>query len=309
MKKLVLFFSSFIFLTGTTLATVGGPEFIDTILYFPDQNEIRYLMHYENESGCPPTVHGYSLETKEATELIDCQTQLDQLYEEGADFKSVERTLKANREELLKDGAPLQEINMEELDLKIEAELIRIEKADLVKEEREFVWKFTPTYKKAQKDSVKIPICYNADTINFTGVSLPDSNFIAVIASVVSVCFETHYASDTFFIIEGINLSEDIFMDDYRRGSKNQKNIPQIEGKIHYKISTSAYTSLEDQAEILEEDTGEKKVENKNINEEAPMESNVTDQSTYFPKNKLIAIAIPAILILLLVIYIVQKKK
>lgn len=222
MKKLLhllIPFLTLLFLTllplQTAFATVGGAAVYDDFYYLPTENEI-WFAHYQGDGmGCTD-LKKYSLKNHQTNIEIDCKgNNISQAYED----------IEARQKELAETAIKLQEVDLEKIDIRFESkfdsenffsELDTLSLTDhyFWYETQQITWKITPIIDNNSQTSFFVPSCIRETPINFSGLASPSHDFLVIIGTTISQCYETGYADDTLTVLKNVTLAKNTFKGD-----------------------------------------------------------------------------------------------
>ena len=219
MKKILLVGALLFLPLQIASATVGGPSGFDNFYHLTDTNEIWFTHSHANGLGCTD-LKKYSLESHKLTTEVDCT---------GNNYEQAYEDIETHLQEFEKTGIPLQEIDLEKINIRFETTfesgnffdengkvITQIDSMPLTDPYFWYIfqhinWQVIPFINDTPQTSFVIPTCIREKPINFTGIGSPSHDFLAIIVTSISLCDEFEYPNDHFRLLENIHIPQDAF--------------------------------------------------------------------------------------------------
>ena len=246
MKKLLftIFLVLALFPLKNAFATVGGPHSFTDFYYQSSTNEIFAFKDHGDGSGCQELLK-FSINTNKLTNEISCN---DYMSANDGDKKIQDR-----KKSLEASSAKLKEVDLKKINITFKSKLASgnfFEKDGKVKKDLDLIegdpgfwfssyhinWSITPTIDKKEKMSFTAPTCVKKPPINLTGLASTKHNFLVIVATSISQCYEYGYPNDTISVIENVPIQSSAFLGKYNPGyiqDKNDLKIKPMAGKFY----------------------------------------------------------------------------
>lgn len=187
----------------TTLATVGGPTYIERLSYSQTENSLYYLINNKGGRGCPPEIEKMNLATKERTLILSCdKIETDYYTKDGFNSTSYDQFV----EKTFSSLTSLSMISLPNNNISTSVDYIGEHKFDEYNTSSNF--KATISQNNTEKGTTEFMGCHQDQLNVFRGYLIPNTNTIAMLISRVGDCFEGGYTKDDLYILENINIQD-----------------------------------------------------------------------------------------------------
>ncbi|MCC2631257.1 MAG: hypothetical protein K0S38_1066 [Candidatus Paceibacter sp.] len=208
-KLFILFFAvAFLVLGGLTVsitnvhATVGGPTFIHTFTYNPQDESVYYVEESHSGRGCPPELIKMSLSSGKHQTVFSCDKGEQLLSDGNYDITRVPNEIN----KIITNFKFLTPIHLKSNKISIDVAFIGTEKIASDSEEIKGAT-FTASIYQDTKKIADVPIygCNKDQPFTFAGYAIPGfEKKIVLLVSTKGDCFEGGYTDETLYVVGGI---------------------------------------------------------------------------------------------------------
>lgn len=191
-----------LFFYNSTLATVGGPSYIDRISYNASKKEVFYLVEDGGGRGCMPVVYKLDLTDGKSESVISCDFIEKNFYDQKYRFDQGKYSQAV--ENVFAGSEYLSAIDLKANDISIAVEYIKEHKYDEYNKSSEFrAYIYQGGNKKGELDFIG---CYKDQPNVFRGYNIPNSDKLVLVISRIGNCFEGGYVEEVMYVVNGIDF-------------------------------------------------------------------------------------------------------
>lgn len=219
---LILVLAAFVFsvalFTGQVAqATVGGPTYVYSFKYNPQDESVYFIETSMSGRGCPPELKKISLNTGEVSTVYSCD-EGEELLSKSDSYDS-EIVLSEIRD-ITANFKDLSQINLRKNNISVDVDFVRDNYLEgspdwLLNKE------FTATIFQNNKELSRQMItgCDIDQPFTYAGYSIPGfEKKIIMLVSAVEDCFEGGYTGEKLLVVGGLNELDKNYATNYRKG-------------------------------------------------------------------------------------------
>jgi hypothetical protein len=209
------------------LATVGGPTFIHSFTYNPQDESVYYVKVSESGRGCPPELIKMSLSSGKHDIVYSCEKGEQLLSDGNYDMTRVSNEIN----KIITNFKLLTPLNLTSNKISIDVTFVGTEKIAPDSNEIKNAT-FTASVYQDNKKIADLPIqgCTKDQPFTFAGYAIPGfEKKIVLLLSTKGDCFEGGYTDETLYVVGGIqNLDTKNSINFYKGSSA----LPSHEGTL-----------------------------------------------------------------------------
>lgn len=225
MKKIAHFtlvLSAFVFATAlftgqSVEATVGGPTFVYSFKYNPQNESVYFVEHSMSGRGCPPELKKISLNTSKVETVYSCDEGEELMLETGSYDNEL---VLAEIRDITADFKDLSQINLSDNKISVDIDLVRdnyLEGSPDWLLGRDFVATIYQSGKEVLRQEVSG--CESDQSFTYAGYAIPGfEKKIIMLVSRTEDCFEGGYVGEELLVVGGLNDLDKSYATNYQKG-------------------------------------------------------------------------------------------
>ncbi len=207
-----------LFLAGSVFATVGGPTFIHTFKYNPQDESVYYIENDQNGRGCPPELNKISLNSGKSQVVYSCSEGEKLIEGNGYKFDPVY----AEINKIISNFKDLTPINLKDNRISVGISLVDYEKMSPELDEISKANFIASVYQDGKK-VIDLPVsgCNLKQPFVFAGYAIPGfDKKIVLLLSTKGDCWEGGYIRESLHVVGGVNnLDKEYYPNSYKESS------------------------------------------------------------------------------------------